>query len=158
MESPFRTMVATQSVFHRRRCRGEEASSSLHVAIMGSSTFKLLCSLCAPDKPEDTSYANLKEKLDKQYSVKRLVLAERHRFYTYKQGKTQSLSEYVSELRRLALTCDWNQAQLADNLRNKFVMGLSRKIWTPIFIPPGPKISEYFGPPELNSLKYLDPL
>ena len=34
---------------------------------------------------------------------------------------------YVSvynKLRKLALTCDWNEAQLADNLRDKFVMGL----------------------------------
>ena len=86
---------------------GDGAEAKKRAALctyVGSSTFKLLCSLCAPDKPEDTSYANLKEKLDKQYGVKRLVLAEHHRFYTYKQGKTQSLSEYVSELRRLALS------------------------------------------------------
>jgi len=66
----------------------------------------------------------MQETLDKQYGIKRLVLAERHRFYSYKKGKTQPLSEYVSELWRLALTCDWNQAQLADNLHDKFVMGL----------------------------------
>jgi len=71
---------------------------------VGSSTFKLLCSLCAPATPKEGSYTSLKEKLDKQYGVKRLVLAKRHRFYPYKQGKTQPLSEYVSELQRLALT------------------------------------------------------
>ena len=42
----------------------------------------------------------------------------------HKQAKTQSLTDYVAELRKLALTCDWNEAQLADNLRDKFVMGL----------------------------------
>ena len=36
----------------------------------------------------------------------------------------QSLTDYVAELRKLALTCDWNEEQLADNLRDKFVMGL----------------------------------
>ena len=30
----------------------------------------------------------------------------------------------MAELRKLALTCDWNEAQLADKLRDKFVMGL----------------------------------
>ena len=49
---------------------------------------------------------------------------EHFRFYSYKQAKTQSLTDYVAELRKLALTCDWNEAQLADNLRDKFVMGL----------------------------------
>ena len=91
---------------------------------IGSETFTLLCSFCTPGKPEDKTYEELKEKLDKQYGVKKLVLAERYRFYWYKQSKTQSLIDYVAELRKLALTCDWNEAQLADNLRDKFVMGL----------------------------------
>ena len=52
------------------------------------------------------------------------MLAERYRFYSYKQSKTQTLIDYVAELSKLALTCDWNEAQLADNLRYKFVMGL----------------------------------
>ena len=85
---------------------GDDADAKKRAALctyIDSSTFKLLCSLCAPDKPEDTAYASLKEKLDKQYSKKRLVLAERHRFYTYKQRKTQPLLEYVSELRQPAL-------------------------------------------------------
>ena len=52
------------------------------------------------------------------------MLAERYHFYSYKQSKTQSLTDYEAELRKLALTCDWNEAQLADNLRDKFMMGL----------------------------------
>ena len=88
---------------------------------VGSETFTLLCSLCTPGKPEDCTYEALKQKLDRQYGVKKLVLAERFRFYSYKQSKTQSLTDYVAELCKLALTCD---SQLADNLRNKFVMGL----------------------------------
>ena len=62
---------------------GDDADAKKRAALctyVDSSTFKLLCSLCAPDKPEDTAYASLKEKLDKQYGKKRLVLAERHRF------------------------------------------------------------------------------
>ena len=53
-----------------------------------------------------------------------LVLAERFRFYSYKQSKTQSLTDYVAELCKLVLTCDWNEAQLANNLIDKFMMGL----------------------------------
>ena len=80
--------------------------------------------MCAPGKPEDKTYKALKEKLDKQYGVKKLVLAKRHCFYSYKQSKTQSLTDYLTELHKLILMCDWNEAQLADNLRDKFVMGL----------------------------------
>jgi len=88
---------------------GNDAEAKKQAALciyVGSSTFKLLCSLCAPDKSKGASSADLKEKLDKQYGVKRLVLAKCHRFYTYKQGKAQPPSEYVSKVRQLALTCD----------------------------------------------------
>ena len=60
---------------------GEDAETKKRAAFcmyVGSSTFKLLCSLCAPGKPKDGTYTSLKEKLDKQYRVKRLVLAECH--------------------------------------------------------------------------------
>ena len=106
---------------------GENADTKKRAAFctyIGSETFTLLCSLCAPGKPEESTYEALKEKLDRQFGVKKLVLAERFHFYSYKQAKTQSLTDYVAELHKLALTCDWNEAQLADNLRDKFVMGL----------------------------------
>ena len=52
---------------------------------IGSEAFKLLCSLCAPKKPEECTYETLKAKMDAQYGIKRLVLAKRYRFYKCKQ-------------------------------------------------------------------------
>ena len=106
---------------------GEDANSKKRAAFLtfiDSNSFKLLCSLCAPTKPEECSYTTLKEKLNKQYGVKKLVLAERHRFYNYKQQEGQKLSDYLAELRKLAATCDWSEDQLSENLRDKFVMGI----------------------------------
>ena len=93
----------------------------------GSNAFKLLCSLCAPKKPEECTYDALKMKLDAQYGVKRLVLVEHYHFYNYNQADGQSLTDYLAELRCLAATCDWEELQIADNLRNKFVMGLKNE-------------------------------
>ena len=73
------------------------------------------------------TYVELKDKLNKQFGTKKLVLAERYRFYAYKQHERQSLSEYLAELRRLVSpTCQWSEADTwpGDNLRDKFVMGL----------------------------------
>ena len=59
---------------------GENADMKKRAAFctyIGSKTFTLLCSLCAPGKLEDCTYEVLKEKLDRQYGVKKLVLAER---------------------------------------------------------------------------------
>jgi len=92
--------------------------------LIGSDTFKLLCTLCTPKRPEEESYDDLRTKLNKQFGVKKLVLAERYRFYSYRQQDKQSLAAYLSELRRLASTCQWAEAALGENLRDKFVMGL----------------------------------
>ena len=51
-----------------------------------------------------------------------VVLAEHHRVLFLQTRKVIiSLSEYVSELWRLTLVCDWNQAELTDNLCDKFI-------------------------------------
>ena len=84
-----------------------------------SDTFKLLCSLCAPKKPEECMYDALKMNLDAQYEVKRLVLVECYHFYNYKQTDSQSLTDYLDELHRLSATCDWTEPQIADNLHDK---------------------------------------
>ena len=106
---------------------GDDANDKKRAAFctfIGSETFKLLCTLCAPKKPEECSYAVLKDKLNKQFGTKKLVLAERYHFYAYKQQDNQSLSEYLAELRRLVSTCQWSEEHLTDNLHDKFVMGL----------------------------------
>ena len=106
---------------------GDDADNKKRAAFctfIGSETFKLLCTLCTPKKPEECTYVELKDKLNKQFGTKKLVLAERYRFYAYKQHKRQLLSEYLAEIRRLASTCQWSEGYLADNLRDKFVMGL----------------------------------
>ena len=67
---------------------GDDANDKKRAAFctfIGSETFKLLCTLCALRKPEECSYAVLKEKLNKRFGTKKLVLAECYRFYTYKQ-------------------------------------------------------------------------
>ena len=34
---------------------------------------------------------------------------------------------HLAKLHKLALTCDWNEAQLVNNLRDKFMIGLYNK-------------------------------
>ena len=106
---------------------GDDSADKMRAAFctfIGSDTFKLLCSLCAPKKPEECTYDALKTKLNAQYGIKGLVLVECYHFYNYKQTEGQL---HLAELRRLAATCDWTEAQIADNLRDKFGMGLKNE-------------------------------
>ena len=101
-----------------------DKTRAVFCTFIGSNSFKLLCSLFAPKKPEGCTYENLKAKMDAQYGIKRLVLAERYHFYKCKQQEGQSLAIYLAELSKLAITSDWTEEQLANNLRDKFVMWL----------------------------------
>ena len=78
-------------------------------------------------KPEECTYEALKTKLNVQFGVKRLVLVKRYHLYNYKQTDGQSLTDYLAELLRLSATCDWSEQQIADNLCDKFVIGLKNK-------------------------------
>ena len=85
--------------------------------------------LCTHKYPEEEMYEELRTtgKLNKQCGVKKLILAEHYQFYSNKQQGKQSLVAYLSELRRLASTCQWAEVALRKNLHDKFVMGLCNK-------------------------------
>ena len=77
---------------------GDDATTKKRAAFctfIGLQTFKLLCTLCTPTRPEDCSYEDLKTKLNRQFGTKKLVFAERYCFYSYKQEEKQSLSDYL---------------------------------------------------------------
>ena len=106
---------------------GDDAEAKKRAAFctyIDSATFKLLCNRCALSKPEEVTFKQLQSKLDGQFGMKKLVLAQRYQFYSYKQLEGQSLSDYIAELRHLAATCNWLAERLEDNIRDKFVMGL----------------------------------
>jgi len=47
-------------------------------------TFKLLCGLCTPKKPEKLTFTQLNAKLNGHYGSKKLLLAKCYVFYNYK--------------------------------------------------------------------------
>ena len=69
-------------------------------------------------------YKMLKEKLDSQYGIKRLVLVERHCFHHYKQHEGQVLTVYLVKLYKLTIMRDWLQEQLFGYRWENFVMGI----------------------------------
>ena len=48
----------------------ETKKCAVFCTFIGSETFKLLCTLCSPAKPEEYSYETLKTKLNRQFGVK----------------------------------------------------------------------------------------
>ncbi len=61
--------------------------------------------------------------LNTHYEPKPLVIAERFYFHQRNQGASESVVEYVAELRRLATHCEFGTF-LSDALRDRLVCGL----------------------------------
>ena len=96
----------------------------LFLAMMGGATFKLLANLVAPRSPGEESYEDIHKVLKQHYKPKPIKIAERFRFYKRSQFQTETVAEYLAELRRLAVTCEFGNF-LNDALCDRFVCGLN---------------------------------
>ncbi|XP_046391558.1 uncharacterized protein K02A2.6-like [Ischnura elegans] len=106
---------------------GEEKKVPLFITLIGSDTYAVLKSLLDPVKPVSKSLSVLISTLSEHFSPKRLVIAERVRFYKRNQLPNDPLSSYIVELRRLASTCEF-KTFLDEALRDRLICGLSSEL------------------------------
>ena len=99
----------------------ESKQTSCLIAMVDSTTYEILESLTFPKKPAEEKFTELMDLLSRHFEPKRLKIAEQARFWKLKQGPSQSLADFLSDLRKLASTCD---DYLADALCTAFVLGL----------------------------------
>ena len=77
--------------------------------------------LIAPQEPGDLNYNQVVEKLS--YITKKLKIAKYFRFYKWNQLKSENVADYLAELRRLVLTCEFDNF-FDEALCDRFVCGL----------------------------------
>lgn len=93
------------------------------LSVIGPITYAVLKNIVSPDPPSGKTFAQLKDALKGHYNPKPLVISERYKFHCRAQKENESVADYVVELKRLAMTCDFG-AFLAEALRDRFVCGL----------------------------------
>lgn len=104
----------------------DERKLHMLLALVGAQTYQLLTNLVAPKKPGEHTYAQVKEKLTAHLKPKPIKIAERFRFYKRQQQPSETMADYIAELRRLATTCEFGTF-LDEALRDKFVCGLFKE-------------------------------
>ena len=77
----------------------------------------------APNLPKDKDYDSLADVLKQHFDPKPLVIAERFHFYKRVQSSTESIAEFVADLRRLSIHCEFGTF-LNEALRDRFVCGV----------------------------------
>ena len=91
--------------------------------MIGADAYGVLRNLLVPQRPKNKSFDELKEVLIGHYSPKPLLIAERFKFHRHNQLESESVAQFVVELKRLALKCDFG-AFLEEALRDRLVCGL----------------------------------
>ena len=91
--------------------------------MVGAKTYSLMSDLVAPAKPATKTYADLVAVVKGHLKPKPLVIAERFKFHCRNQGESESVAQYMVELRKLADKCHF-EGYLEEALRDRLVCGL----------------------------------
>lgn len=90
----------------------------------GGELYKVQNKLVAPKKVSECTYKEIIDKLKSHFQPTRNVIAETFKFYRRDQLQSETLAEYIIELKSLAENCEFD-ASLDRALRDKFVCGIS---------------------------------
>ncbi|UYV82259.1 K02A2.6-like [Cordylochernes scorpioides] len=101
----------------------EEKKRAYLLTLIGGKAYDTLKNLCSPKLPREYKYEELIEKLVEYFSPRRSIIVERFMFFGRIQKETESVSEYLVEIKRLASTCGFGEF-LKEFLRDKLVCGL----------------------------------
>lgn len=104
--------------------RRADKRKAILLSVIGQETYSLLRNLVSPAKPTDKSYNDLVSALKKHYEPTCSVTVERYKFHTRTRKSNESVPEYVSELKKLAEKCNFNET-LNDMLKDRLVAGIN---------------------------------
>lgn len=90
------------------------------LCLIGGKLYSLLCDLTFSDKPATKTFAEVVRLLSSHLSPKSISTAERFRFDKRDQKEGESISEYIEQLKKLSLHCDF-KASLNEKLRDRIV-------------------------------------
>lgn len=97
------------------------------ISLMGEEAYELLSTLASPLKPSALSYSRAVELLMGHLQPKPSVLAQRYKFRQRRQLTNETITDYVTELKKMSKNCDFNNT-LDENLRDQMVCGLKSEV------------------------------
>ena len=116
-------MERLEQYFVANKIEDDKQKTAIFITVIGEETYSLLRNLMAPIKPHSKSCTELANLLIEHLNPKPIVIAERFKFYGRNQHEGESVSEFLAELRRLSLHCEF-EAFLDQALRDKLVCGI----------------------------------
>ena len=125
-EETFSVYLERVSIFFTVNDIAPEKKVPVFLNCVGGTTYRILRNLVAPENPMNMSFEAVVGKLAEHFNPKPIIIVERYHFHKRDQAPTESLAEYVAELRCLAARCNFG-TYLDDALRDRLVCGLRSK-------------------------------
>ncbi|KAK9681119.1 hypothetical protein QE152_g38557 [Popillia japonica] len=99
------------------------------IGCLSPKIYQTLTKLTAPELPSTKTYKQLIKLLKEYLSPQASIIAEQHKFYTRMQLEGEAIQNYVAELRKLTINCNFNcpscQASTIDtHIRAQFIRGI----------------------------------
>lgn len=101
----------------------EPRKAQVFLTVLGEKAYVTLRSLLLPKSPADSKYADITKVLREHYAPRRSIVTERYRFHRRDQGQSETIGEFVVELKKLAATCEFGSF-LEESLRDRLISGL----------------------------------
>ncbi|XP_062699252.1 uncharacterized protein LOC134284436 [Aedes albopictus] len=103
----------------------DERRAAFLLTSVSLEVYQIIKNLYFPDKPECKSFSQLCEVMRQRFTQTVVVFRERSRFFEARQGDNESVVEWATRLKKLAIDCDFG-ATLNEFIKNMFVVGLRR--------------------------------
>ena len=103
----------------------EDRKKSVFLTAIGYDSYEVLANTF--EKPEQETLKTLKAEVQKHFNTKSSVIAEQYKFSCRHQKESESIADFVAELRKLAARCNFKKASLDETLCDKFVCGLQHE-------------------------------
>ena len=120
----FASYMERVDIFFEANDTPDDKKVAVFLSTVGARHYDLLREKLAPVLPKSKPLDDLKEILRGYYEPKRLEIAERFVFYRRTQGPTESVSEYLAELRKCIVHYKFHADRVDEVLRDQLVCGL----------------------------------
>jgi len=101
----------------------EEKCRAIFLSSVGLKTYTLLKNLVSPEMPSKLKLKDLLQTLTSHFAPTPKAIAERYKFMGRKQQAGETATQFMAELRKLAIHCKFDDLDV--RLRDQFIFGLS---------------------------------
>ena len=117
-----------QQYFTANDVRSADKQRAILLSCSGASTYRLMKSVLTPNRPTDVAFDDIVTQMKTHYSPPPSETVQRYLFNSRSHRAGESISTYVTELKKLAEHCNCGDT-LEPMLRDRLVCGIGNEHW-----------------------------